>query len=89
MGLVSVFLTLRSLMHHFPHWAGKKGLDIVGLSVHEDKGPGLLGKWLIPGGGSRKHTGEWGVPDGARDEGKCARMHTHVHTVMGQEKLFN
>lgn len=49
MGLVSVFLTLRSLMHHFPHWAGKKGLDIVGLSVHEDKGPGLLGKWLIPG----------------------------------------
>lgn len=52
MGLVSVFLTLRSLMHHFPHWAGKKGLDIVGLSVHEDKGPGLLGKWLIPGGGA-------------------------------------
>lgn len=42
--MVSVSLTLKSLMNHFPAPVGKQGLDIVGPLVYEDKGPGLLGK---------------------------------------------
>ena len=47
--MASVSLTLMALMYHFPRRAGKEGLDIVGPSVYEDKGAGLLGKWPILG----------------------------------------
>ena len=74
-GLVSDSLTLRSLMHHFPHWAGKKGLNIVRTRGQGSWGNGQFQGW------SRKHTGERGVPDGARDEGKCEHTCTHMCTL--------